>query len=140
MNLHLLRHPRGLPSIMAFRFLVAFALRVSRSAKSQILRPSPATTETLLSSRRTIAVLDWCGKFLASPTSKRSALSNQTGGVFGVCLSLTLWRAATMPEGISNQYFLNSRSDGKNGVKSTRRPEVRTKQGESGNRLYIQVK
>jgi len=36
-----------------------------------------------------------------------------------------------MPEEISNQYFLNSRSDGKNGVKSTRRREVRTKQRES---------
>jgi hypothetical protein len=53
---------------------------------------------------------------------------NQAGGAFGMCLSLTQWKATTMSEEISNQYFLNSRSDGRNGVKSTRRREGRPKQ------------
>ena len=66
--------PPGAPVYYGFQNLSGVRAEGFTFGKITDFEASPATTEMRLSSRQTIAVLDWCGKFLTSPTSKRSAL------------------------------------------------------------------
>ena len=88
------------------------------------MKLNPATTGMLLLSRQTIAALDQFGKYRANRIFKRYTRWDHTGGAFGACPFLMLWAHERMPEEISSQYFPNSKSDGKPGVKNTQRNDA----------------